>query len=238
MVTLYEIIEVPAMMPVTKPVLPTVATAVLLLDQVPDGVTLLSNVFTFSHIASVPLIAATTGAGFTVIVELTEATQPNPLVTVYVMIEVPAERPVTTPEPLIVATANVLLAHVPLVVELLNVDVVPAHNVAVPDIAATVGNGLTVTLVVTVVLQPKPLVTVYEIVVLPVATVATTPPVPMVATAVLELSQTPPETLLVSAPVAPIHILVEPDIDDTVGVAFTVTIAVALFTQPRPSVKV
>ncbi len=73
---------------------------------------------------------------------------------------VPAVTLVTTPVLFIVATDGVLLAHVPPEVALLSVVVVPAHNVAVPDIAATVGNGLIVTLAVTVVLQPKPFVTV------------------------------------------------------------------------------
>jgi hypothetical protein len=76
------------------------------------------------------------------------------------MIVVPAVTPETIPVLFTVATDGVLLAHVPPEVVLLSVVVVPAHNVPVPEIAATVGNGLIVTVVVTVVLQPKPFVTV------------------------------------------------------------------------------
>jgi len=59
-----------------------------------------------------------------------------------------------------VATEPSLLLHAPPLVVSLSVVVDPAHTLMVPVIADTVGNGLTVTTEVTVVTQPKPLVTV------------------------------------------------------------------------------
>jgi hypothetical protein len=60
------------------------------------------------------------------------------------MVEVPVPMPVIAPvDVFIVATPVLLLAHVPPVVVLANVDVVPTHDVSEPVIAA--GSGLTVT---------------------------------------------------------------------------------------------
>ena len=72
----------------------------------------------------------------------------------------PADTPLTMPVEPIVATEPSLLLHAPPLVASLNVVVEPAHALMVPVIADTVGNGLTVTNDVTVVTQPKPLVTV------------------------------------------------------------------------------
>ena len=65
------------------------------------------------------------------------------------MIEVPNATPVKSPvvDP-IVATAVLLLVHVPPVDELVRVVVEPLHTVVVPAIAA--GEGFTVTIVVAV----------------------------------------------------------------------------------------
>jgi len=59
-----------------------------------------------------------------------------------------------------VATEPSLLLHAPPLVASPSVVVEPAHALMMPEIADTVGNGLTVTTEVTVVTQPKPLVTV------------------------------------------------------------------------------
>ena len=58
-----------------------------------------------------------------------------------------------------VAIEPSLLFHVPPVVSFDNVVVAPWHRLIVPVIAATAGNGLTVTTAVAIVVQPKPLVT-------------------------------------------------------------------------------
>ncbi len=59
-----------------------------------------------------------------------------------------------------VATNVVPLVHTPPEVVLARVVVEASHTLIVPVIAATVGNGLTVTTAVTAVIQPAPLVTV------------------------------------------------------------------------------
>ena len=58
-----------------------------------------------------------------------------------------------------VATEPPLLLHVPPVTVSARVVVEPAQTDIVPVIAGTVGNGLTVTTTVTIVVQPRPLVT-------------------------------------------------------------------------------
>jgi hypothetical protein len=68
----------------------------------------------------------------------------------------PATIPVEEP---MVAIEGVLLVHTPPVVVLVSVVAIPAHAVAVPDIAATVGSALTVTDLLTEVVQLKLLVT-------------------------------------------------------------------------------
>ena len=68
--------------PLTIPVEPTVATDVVPLVQVPPVVVLLSVVVEPAHTLIVPVIADTVGNGLTVIVAITDVTQPKPLVTV------------------------------------------------------------------------------------------------------------------------------------------------------------
>ncbi len=57
------------------------------------------------------------------------------------MVEVPALMPVITPELLIVATLVVLLVHVPPVVAVVNVVVLPTQTSEVPVICSMVGIG-------------------------------------------------------------------------------------------------
>jgi hypothetical protein len=103
-----------------------------------------------AHTSVMPLMAATTGIAFTVTDLDTDDVQPLPLVTVYVIVVVPAATPVTTPvDALTVAVAVFAVDHTPPVVVLANVVVAPAHTEVVPVIAATVGNALIVTVVVT-----------------------------------------------------------------------------------------
>ena len=146
-VIVYVIVAEPAVTPVTTPVVLTVATAVLLDDQVPPVVELANGVVVPGHILNVPVIAATTGVGLTVIDAVVAAVQPLPFVTLYVIVAEPAVTPVTTPVVLTVATAVLLDDQVPPVVELANVVVPPAHTLDVPVIDATTGVGLTVTAV-------------------------------------------------------------------------------------------
>ena len=76
------------------------------------------------------------------------------------MVADPAATPVTTPEALTVATAVLLEDQVPPAVASLKFVVEPTQTEAVPVIAAATGRALTVTPVVTAVVQPLALVTV------------------------------------------------------------------------------
>ena len=161
----------------------------------------------------------TVGVGFalTVTVAVTAFTQPKPLVTVYDIVEEPADTPVTTPPALIVATAPLDELHTPPAVASDKVVVLPTHTVVVPVIAATTGSALTVTVAVTAVTQPAPLVTVYEIVEEPADTPVTTPPALIVATAPLDELHTPPAVASDKVVVLPAHTVVVPVIAATTG---------------------
>lgn len=132
----------------------------------------------------------------------------TPLTTVLVPAAVP-----------VVATAMSLLLHVPPPVVLLSVVTDPAHNVAVPLIAA----GAATTDVIRVAIHP--VLRAYVILVVPVTRPLTTPVVPsMVATVVLLLLHVPPAVVSVSVVVPPTHTPDAPVIAP--GVGLTVTTAV------------
>jgi hypothetical protein len=133
---------VPADTPYTTPEVPTVATAVLLLLHDPPEVTSLSVVVIEADSVVMPVIALTDGAAFTVTVSA--AMQPAPVVNV--IIEVPADTPVTMPVVPTVATDVLLLLHVP-PPEPTSVVVAPTHTELVPVIP---GSGFTVTTAVAV----------------------------------------------------------------------------------------
>ena len=134
-------------MPVTTPLtLPTVATAVLLLVQTPTPA--LNKVVVLpTHTDVIPVIGAGKGLTNSVVVAM------QLVLKVYVIIAVPALTPDATPlkEP-IVATAMLLLLHVPPIVASLSVVVLPTQTAVTPVIAA--GSGLTV--IIVVVRQPVP----------------------------------------------------------------------------------
>jgi hypothetical protein len=69
---------------------------------------------------------------------------------------VPAATPLTTPVLPTVAMPVALLLHVPPVVALLSVVVLPAVTVAVPVIVPADGKGFTVTVVVALAVHPDP----------------------------------------------------------------------------------
>ena len=70
------------------------------------------------------------------------------------IVESPADTPVTNPVLLTVATPAALLLHVPPAVAMLSWVVLPIQTPLLPVITATVGNGLTVTASVAVLVQP------------------------------------------------------------------------------------
>ena len=127
---------------------------------------------------------------------------------------------VTTPEALTVAMAVALLDQTPPDVEEAYVVVAPIQIDAVPVIAATVGNGLTVIIFITVVEQP-PLVTVYNISTEPAEIPLTTPPEVTVAIPVPPLDHTPPAVVELNVVDEPIQTVAAPVIAATVGNALT-----------------
>jgi hypothetical protein len=159
-VTVYRMIDVPALIPLTKPVAFTVATPVLTLVQTPLAVASANCVVLATQIVVPPVIAAITGNAFTVTVVATLSIQPLPFVTVYLMMLVPAATPVTKPLAFTVANPVLTLVHTPLAVASDNCVVLATQTLVVPVIAAITGNGFTVTVVATLSIQPLPLVTV------------------------------------------------------------------------------
>ena len=155
-------------------------------------------------------------------------------VTVYVIVVLPAATPVTTPvDASTVAVAVLLELQTPPAVALVSVVVEPTHTPVVPLIAATTGNPLIVTAVVTELVQPFAFVYVYVIVALPAVTPVTAPVIELtVATDVLLDVQTPPDVVFVKIVLDPIHALVVPPIAASVGNAFTFTVAWAFEVHP------
>ena len=133
---------VPVSRPLTRPLpVPTVATAVLLLLQVPPPEPSVNAVDDPAQTFRLPVIPPGTVLTVTVVVVI------QPVDSVYVIVDVPGVPPVTKPEAdPIVATTVLLLIHVPPPASLKVVDR-PEHTDVVPVIAD--GNGLTVATFVT-----------------------------------------------------------------------------------------
>ena len=105
-----------------------------------------------------------------------------------------------------------------------NVTLPPLQNAAgTAGVTVIVGCALTVIVLFTVVVQPLPLVTEYDIVTVPPDTPVTTPPLLMVAMAGLLVDHTPPGVVLAAVIVVPAHRLVGPVMAATVGFELTVT---------------
>lgn len=149
-----DIIAVPAVKPETIPVLTVTAalTGEAELQIPPDK--LLANVRVLpSHTTYDPVVEVITGNAKTLMNFVTLAEQPNPFVTVYVMVVLPTLTPVTTPAPDTVAIDELLLVHTPPEVVLEKVTDASRHTPEGPVITATTGKGFTVTVVVTIVVQ-------------------------------------------------------------------------------------
>jgi hypothetical protein len=153
-------IAVPAELPVTNPVLVTEATEGPPLVQEPPPTVLDKDVVPLTQIVAVPDIVPAFGSGLTVTF-CVATTAPQPFVTVYDIVVVPALKPVTTPvEEFTVPTVAVVLLHTPPPVPLASRSVVAStHTVAVPLIVPGVANGFTVTTCV-IATVPQPFVTV------------------------------------------------------------------------------
>jgi hypothetical protein len=134
---------------------------------------------------------------------------------VYVIVDAPADTPVTTPEAEPTLAKPLLLVHVPPAVPCVNVVLMPTHIFVEPVIAA----GAALTVAIAVARQPA---TVYEIVAVPAAIPVITPvPDTIVATPVVLDVQAPDGVALVNVDVEPAHTVSVPLITD--GAADTVT---------------
>jgi hypothetical protein len=101
-------------MPVTTPKESTVATPFALLDQVPPATVGTKVVVSLIQIESSPDNIPAVGRAVTVTIRVTETlVQPPVPGTVYVIVAVPADMPVTKPEELTVATPFALLDQEP-----------------------------------------------------------------------------------------------------------------------------
>jgi hypothetical protein len=217
-------VALPAVTPVTTPALVTVATAGLLLAQVPP-VLGESVVVAPIQILSAPIML-TTGVLLTVTGAVGRETQPVEVL-VKVKVAEPAVTAVTTPSLVTVATAGLLLVQVPPVVG--DKPVVSPIQRLLDPVMETVGNALTVTGAVAADSQPVA-VSVKMNVTEPAETPVTTPAFVTVATPVLLLAQVPP---MVGDKVvmAPTQIAVEP-VMLTTGKASTVTAEVGTEEHP------
>lgn len=132
---------VPALLPVTTPPVVMVATVVGLIAHAPPAGVPVSVVLLPTQVAAVPVIGL--GSGFTV----TVVVRIQPVPSVYVIVVVPAERPLTTPVVVLIsAVPGRLLAQVPPAGVLFKVVVLPTHTTGDPMINP--GSGWMVTVVV------------------------------------------------------------------------------------------
>jgi hypothetical protein len=103
-------------------------------------------------------------------------------------------------------------------VTLVNGVVEPSQTDVVPVIAATTGNALIVTVVVTELVHPFAFVYVYVIVLVPADTPVTTPVIEFIAAIEGSLDdQTPPAVLFVNVVINPTQAVVVPPIEERTG---------------------
>lgn len=208
----------PAETPVTTPAFVTVATAGLLLVQVPPVVGETPDIAPIQIL--VRPVMFTEGVGLTVTTPVGAETQP---VTELVKVNVaaPAEMPVTTPALVTVATAGSLLVQLPPVVG--DKLVVAPIQMLLEPVMLTTGKAFTVTAAVGTDTHPVA-VRVKLKVAVPAETPVTTPALVTVATAGLLLAQVPP-VVGDKVVVKPTQMLLFP-VMLTAGNGFTVTAVV------------
>ena len=139
----------------------------------------------------------------------------------------PEDTPVTSPDALIVAIVAELEDHVPPVTVDVSAVVLAGQIVDVPEIVPAVRAVVTVTALVATAV-PQPVVTVYEMVVVPADAPNTVPLAFTVAMAVLALLHTPPVTVLVNAEEPATQIVAAPDSVPADVAALTVIVRVAV----------
>ena len=134
-------VDVPAIEPVTTPVVGDMVALPLLLLHVPPAGVEFKVVVKPTQTLVVPVIVV--GFGFTVTTAVTDGVQPVE----YEIVAVPARLPVTTPvnEPTL-AVAEALLLHVPPVTASVKLVTNPTHTESAPNILP--GAAVTVTTIV------------------------------------------------------------------------------------------
>ena len=155
-------VAVPAVKPVTNPVVAlTVAMLVALLDQLPPLTVELKVVVLFAQTSCVPLRVPAVGTAVTVTERVAVAlAQPPVPVTVYVMVAVPAVKPVTRPlVALTMAMLVSLLVQDPPVMLEVKVDVSLTQMLGFPLRVPAVGGAVTVRERVAVALAQPPVPT-------------------------------------------------------------------------------
>ena len=174
------------------------ATASSSLDHVPPLTVDVNVVEPVSHIACVPLNVPALGGAVTVTtVDAVSFAQPPVPVTIYLIVDVPADTAVTSPPPSTVATPVDAELHEP-PLPLGDKVVVPFEQIViVPLISPAYGAEVIVnTLVSNTSAQPPVPATVYVIVTVPAPTTVITPlPELMVAVSVSPLVHVPPATV-------------------------------------------
>jgi hypothetical protein len=179
-------VAMPADTPVTTPAFVTVATAGVLLVQVPpvegDKV-----VVAPTQMLLAPIRLAI-GVAFTVTAGVAAETQPV-VELVKIKVTEPAATPVTRPAFVTVATPGLVLVQVPPVVG--DKDVVPPMQMLNDPVTLTAGVGFTVIVPVGADAQPVAVLVKVKVAV-PADTAVTTPELVTVATAALLLAQVPP----------------------------------------------
>ena len=224
--------------PVTTPVVGLiVARVVSLIPHVPPFVASVTvMLFPTQTFEVTALTAETPGFAVTEIVivaALLQGVVPNPIVgfvIVYMILAVPAETAVTTPDALTLATAvlELLQTAVPpvgIADALKSCVTCPTHKAESAAVDETnTGTAFIVNLLFATLGQPLPLDTIYCITALPAETPVTKPLLSTVAIAVLSLDQVPPDTVLVNVEVLPAHKVATPVVNPAPGPVLTFTV--------------
>ena len=141
------------------PAEPTAATAGNVELQVPPGTASVRFVVAPAHTEAVPMIVPALATGFTVTTLIAAVARPQLFVTVYEIMEVPAETPETKPVLPTVATEGETELHVPPVTPSVSAIVDPAHTKAIPEMVPALPDpAFTVTECIAEAV-PQPLVT-------------------------------------------------------------------------------
>jgi hypothetical protein len=208
------------MTPVTIPVVPTVALALLLLHIPPDARSV--NVIDEpAQTNEAPVMIPEFGNELTVTAFVAIAV-PHRLVTENMIVSIPFETPVTIPPETV--ALRLLLLHIPPVTVSVKVMNEPTQTLERPVILPAFTDEFTVIVLVAVAV-PHKLVTVYMMVSIPAETPVTIPPATVALAFVL--LHIPPVTVSVKVMSEPIHTLDEPFIMPAFDIAFTVTVLVA-----------